>query len=73
MEGRVGLGHQMLPRGAGTSGKWGGWGLGKRHGLERPQLGGLTLAPVKSDLVSLAPTCRLEDTCLPGTSQKAHI
>lgn len=72
-EGRVGLGHQMLPRGAGTSGKWGGWGLGKRHGLERPQLGGLTLAPVKSDLVLPAPTCRLKDTCLPGTSQKAHI
>ena len=47
--------------------------VGKRCGPERLQLGGLTLALVKSDLVSLAPTCRLKDTCLPGTSQKTHI
>lgn len=47
--------------------------VGKRRGPGRLQLGGLTLALVKSDLVSLAPTCRLKDTCLPGTSQKTHI
>lgn len=28
-EGRVRLGHQMLPRGAGASGKWGGLGVGE--------------------------------------------
>lgn len=69
---RVGLGRRCCCGVLGQAGS-GGWGLGKRHGLERPQLGGLTLAPVKSDLVSPAPTCRLKDTCLPGTSQKAHI